>query len=163
MTKKENKNDDILGLVLTSALGFVLGLVTFLVAVPVLALGFVLCLVSFLGLGLGLRLNNEKYFWIFMGFYIIGALGGVIDYQQIQINSLSANAIATTILPSTYQGVVQAIYSNSPSSITFTSGATWQGNISKVSDLGIGMTCTLIQNSTSIMIQKTFLSGSCHG
>ena len=105
-------------------------------------------------LGLGLGLVDNKYITLFIIFYFIGViLGGFIGYQQSQ----SANAIAT-IPPSTYQGIVQAIYTNNPSSITFTSGSKWQGNISRVSNLTIGAVCTLIQNDSR---EWAFISGTC--
>ena len=91
--------------------------------------------------------------------YIIGTIiGGVIVvYQQMHINSLQANTISTTTIPNTYQGIVQGIYTNNPSSITFTTGQTWQGNISKISNLSIGADCTLIQEGQ----QGFFTSGVC--
>ena len=61
---------------------------------------------------------------------------------------------------STYQGIVQAIYTNNQSStsaITFTTGLTWHGNLSRVSNLSIGADCTLILNKGSL----TFSSGAC--
>jgi hypothetical protein len=113
-------------------------------------------LVSVLGLGL-----DEREFELIMLFYIIGLLiGGFMGYQQAQIQSLQTNVTTTTIPPSTYQGIVQAIYTDHPSYVKFTSGDSWYGNISRIANLSIGSVCTLEQNMS---IQKGyFTSGTCY-
>ena len=130
--KKENDSEDFSGLGLTLVFLFLV-----------------------LSLTLVLGLKDEIYLKLFIVFYIIGAiLGGVIGYQQIQLNK----GTTPSPPPSTYQGTVEAIYTNNPSSITFTSGERWTGNISRVSNLSIGAICKLIQN---VSISQQFDSGTC--
>ena len=175
MTTKNNDNDLALGLlVLALAFGLALGLVLVLglafgLWLGSLAFGLVLGLALAFGLVLGLFLvfasdfcvdSNNKIIALAIAFYLIGAcIGGSIGYQHNYITALQANTIATTKIPNTYQGVVEAIYTNHPSSITFTSGQTWQGNVSRVKNLSVGAVCTLTQNSS--MGSWVFINGTC--
>lgn len=96
--------------------------------------------------------------WVFILAVFAFLVSVLVSISFVQIYPFQANSISTaTIPPSTYQGIVQAIYTNSPSSITFTSGQTWQGNISKVSNLSIGAVCTLIQ----YRLGQSFIDGTC--
>ena len=105
---------------------------------------------------------DGRYQSLFIIFYIIGAIiGAFMGYQQVQITNLqAANLTTTTIPPSTYQGIVQAIYNNHPSYIRFTSGLDWYGNISRVANLSIGSVCTLVQNES--IGEQYFTSGTCY-
>ena len=147
-----------LGAVLSSLLGFAMA------SIVVSALVLVLSLIAalFIALFFALRIDSydayvkfdelDKSVMIIL-FFIIGLMiGGIIAYQYIQ-----NNIISTTIPQSTYQGIVQAIHTNL-SSITFTTGQIWQGNLSRVFDLNIGADCTLIQNGSHI---ASFISGAC--
>ena len=155
------------GLVLALGLAWGLALAFGLVSAFGLALGLVLVLGLSLAFGLFLVFasdfcvdSNNKIIALAIAFYLIGAcIGGYIGYQQNYITALQANTIATTTIPNTYQGVVEAIYTNHPSSITFTSGQTWQGNVSRVKNLSVGAVCTLTQNSS--MGSWVFINGTC--
>lgn len=57
-----------------------------------------------------------------------------------------------------YTGTVQAIYNDSGSYITFTSGQNWVGNLANVKNLAVGSICTLNGNKT---FANTFTNGTC--
>ena len=88
-------------------------------------------------------------------FAILLILGiGIFVYSIYDVFQITATT------NSTYQGIVQAIYTHNQSStsaITFTTGLTWHGNLSRVSNLSIGADCTLTSNEDSL----TFSSGAC--
>ena len=91
---------------------------------------------------------------------LVFVLAMVLDFialtslSPIEAQSLSSNSIAPAPPPSYYEGIVEAI-TNNPSSITFTSGLHYQGNLSKVRNLSIGSVCNLTINNTG------FSGGSC--
>ena len=61
-----------------------------------------------------------------------------------------------------YQGTVEAIYTNNPSYVEFTTGMRYIGNLSLISNLSVGAVCKLQQNGTiTLSDEGWFINGTC--
>ena len=152
------------GLIAGLTLSFMFGVPSLIMSLPTGLLGLFAMSVSFMGIlfiavwiSILRPLLHLKYtdFNYSISFFVLGFILTLFLAYPSLPTSIISNFLTNQSSPSYYQGIVEAIYTNNPSSITFTSGLHYQGNLSKVRNLSIGSVCNLTINNTG------FSGGSC--
>jgi hypothetical protein len=96
------------------------------------------------------RYKDSRLTWAIIACELIigaGGIGFILGFHPLAYSSV--------------YGVVGAISVNNPSSISFTNGQVWYGDINKIQNLSVGNTCILDYKNNRFATQDSFIGGAC--